>query len=126
MVKNIRFATVQDYLDCDNVRRTAVWAWPESQRNTPEYRKMLREKRWGVNYVRLPKNNARKIRSKILHPDGRWSKEARIKHSECVKNYWSNANYKKKILEQRNSPEYKKMLSDRIRQKQKMNKEPAQ
>ena len=181
MVKKSRFATVQDYLDCDNVRLTAVWAkrslwsdqaykakmralhstpeykkkmslvkkklwsnseykakmlangkfykiWSNSEykakmlarRNTPEYRKMLREKRWSIDYVRLPKNNAKKIRSKILHPDGRWSKEARIKHSECVKNYWSDPEYRTKMLARRNTPEYKKMLSDRIRLKQKI------
>lgn len=90
-MNNTKFNSVQDYLDCDNRQITSNWFSNRKKLWTTELRK-----------------NKSLVLKKI------WSDPKHKKRiSEKIKSKWNDPEYRAKLLAQRNTPEYKKMVRDK-------------
>jgi hypothetical protein len=86
-----KFVTVQDYLDCDN--RASTGQWIKSQ---------------------CPKQRIEQYKKQSMSLKKKWANpEQRKKLVMTHKKKWSNPEFKAKMLAQRSTPEYKKMISEK-------------
>jgi hypothetical protein len=83
-----KFATVQDYLDCDNRFKTSNWIKPLGIWSNPEFKAKM-----------LAKHN---------------TPERKKKQSEAIKKHWSNPEFKAKMVARHNTPERKKKVSEKL------------